>query len=192
MRGRNTIVGTLAAGLLLLGGCHTVGTRASGIDNFAAVESADAGQAIHRGAQPSPVGLSNLKKMGVRSVIDLRDDAVPGERERVEHAGLAYIHIPTNAAVVDPAKIRAFLDAMSTAPKPVFVHCRAGRDRTGLEIAVYRMVVQGWSRERALGELYAHGYNWGLFPGIARYVKTFDPNTYIPPKTKLTDVQIGG
>jgi uncharacterized protein (TIGR01244 family) len=160
------------------GGCHTVGTRAGGIDNFAMVQ--DGPQGICRGAQPSAAGVETLRSRGVRTVIDLRDDARPDARANVERAGLTYIHIPTNAAVADPAKIRAFLDMMGTAQRPVFVHCMAGRDRTGLEIAVYRIVVQGWSREDALRELYAHGYHWGLFPGIARYLKSFDPKAFTP------------
>ena len=171
------------APMVLLVGCSTVGTRQAGIDNFAVVEKGP--QGICRGAQPSSAGYATLKSRGVCSVIDLRDDAVPGARENAERAGLRYVHIPTNAAVTDPAKIRLFLDAMATAPHPVFVHCLAGRDRTGLEIAVYRIVVQGWSRETALRELYAHGYNWGLFPGIARYLKTFDPARFTVPSAPL-------
>jgi protein tyrosine/serine phosphatase len=98
---------------------------------------------------------------------------------------VAYIHIPTNAAVTEPAKIHKFLDAMATCQRPVFIHCMQGRDRTGLEIAVYRVVMENWSREDALRELYAHGYNWALFPGIARYVKTFDPSKFNMPAAPL-------
>jgi uncharacterized protein (TIGR01244 family) len=173
--------------LALAGGCSTVGTRATGIENFAVVHDGP-GNAIYRGAQPSAKGIETLKSRGVRTVIDLRDDARPDARKNAESAGLVYIHIPTNAAVTEPVKIRAFLDAMATAPRPVFVHCLRGRDRTGLEIAVWRVVAEGWTREAALRELYAHGYNWGLFPGIARYVKTFDPSRFSAPAPPL----IGG
>jgi hypothetical protein len=57
-----------------------------------------------------------------------------------------------------------------------------------LEIAVYRIVMEHWSREDAIGELYAHGYHWGLFPGIAQYVKTFDPSKYRAPAPALAGV----
>jgi protein tyrosine/serine phosphatase len=93
-----------------------------------------------------------------------------------------YVEIGTSAAVVSPAKINQCLQQITSAPRPIFVHCRAGRDRTGLEIAMYRIVVQGWTRQRAIGELYAHGYNWMLYPGIERYLKTF-PNV---PQTLTT------
>jgi tyrosine-protein phosphatase SIW14 len=180
---RSARITILATFLALCAGCQTVGTRERGIDNFAVVEDGPAG--IYRGAQPSAAGIETLKSRGVRTVIDLRDDARPDARENAEAAGLAYIHIPTNASHTDPAKIRTFLHAMSTSPRPVFVHCKAGCDRTGLEIAMYRVVVENWSRDEALRELYAHGYHWALFPGIARYVKTFDATRFSTPAPAL-------
>jgi uncharacterized protein (TIGR01244 family) len=180
---RTTIIAVLLA---ICAGCQTSGTRERGIGNFAVVQ--DGPRGIYRGAQPSAAGIEMLKSRGVRTVIDLRDDARPEARKNAEAAGLTYIHIPTNAAATEPAKIRRFLDAMSTCPRPVFVHCMAGCDRTGLEIAMYRVVVENWSREDALRELYAHGYHWAVFPGIARYVKTFDATKFAAPAPAL----IGG
>jgi len=36
--------------------------------------------------------------------------------------------------------------------QPVLVHCELGKLRTGVVVAAYRMVVDGWSREQALEE----------------------------------------
>ncbi len=36
--------------------------------------------------------------------------------------------------------------------RPMYFHCRAGRERTGFMVAVYRMHVQGWAFERAYAE----------------------------------------
>ena len=163
--------------LCLLGaagtGCQTVGRPITGVANFALVEDG-----LYRGGQPSYEGIQQLKTRGVRTVIDLRDDRNPAERMWVEEAGMAYVNVPTNASRVEPAKIERFLREVDVAQRPIFVHCYHGRDRTGLEIAVYRMAVQDWPREAALKELYAHGYHWAAFPGIARYVRTFDPHAF--------------
>jgi protein tyrosine phosphatase (PTP) superfamily phosphohydrolase (DUF442 family) len=120
-------------------------------------------------------------------VINLRDDANPAERGWVESLGMTDVLIPQNAAMVEPGKLLEFLGQMETAPKPAFVHCRLGRDRTGLCVAVYRIVAQGWDRDRAIRELYAHGYNWPFFPGIVRYVRGFDTGGY-----RATDLLAGG
>lgn len=43
------------------------------------------------------------------------------------------------------------------APKPLYVHCRAGRERTGFVIAAWRMIHQGWSFRAAYTEFLAEG-----------------------------------
>ena len=161
--GVSVVLLVLAAGA----GCASVGKSTGGIPNFATVEDG-----LYRGGQPSELGFKELSRRGVMTVINLRDDAWPNEQKLVEQAGMQYVRIPSNAAVVEPAKIDMFLTQVTTAPRPIFVHCRQGRDRTGLEIAMYRIAVEGWSRQDAIAELYAHGYNWALFPGIERHLRT--------------------
>jgi protein tyrosine/serine phosphatase len=170
--------------LAVAAGCQTVGKPVTGIGNFALVEDG-----FYRGAQPSFEGIQELKAKKVRTVIDLRDDRNPAERKWVEDAGMAYVNIQTNATRIEPAKIERFLKEVDAAQRPIFVHCYHGRDRTGLEVAVYRMVVQDWPREAALKELYAHGYHWAAFPGIARYVRTFDPQAYAQFRKNVADVR---
>ena len=164
--------------LLLLTGCHTVGQNVPGVDNFAKVDDA-----VFRGAQPTKQGVTDtLRQQGVRTIVNLRDDPNPAEPAWAREAGMTYIEIPSKATKVEPAKVAEFLRDVETAPRPIFVHCRQGRDRTGLDVAVYRIVDVGWSREDALKDLYAHGYHWAAFPGIAKYVKSFDPQAVAPAK----------
>jgi protein-tyrosine phosphatase len=40
----------------------------------------------------------------------------------------------------------------------VYVHCAGGRHRTGSMIAVYRMVRNGWSVEKAYSEMLAYDF----------------------------------
>jgi uncharacterized protein (TIGR01244 family) len=195
MSGRGRQLGrTLLTLLLLCGvggisvGCqHTVGRNVAGIGNFALVDDD-----LYRGAQPTREGIESLKRQGVKTVINLRDDADPAERQWVESAGMRYVQIPSNASRVEPAKVREFLDEVKASPRSIFVHCLQGRDRTGLDVAVYRMVEQTWPREAALKELYAHGYNWPFFPGIARYIRTFDPEVFGADPDKSKGTHVGG
>jgi uncharacterized protein (TIGR01244 family) len=167
---RPIVVFTLLA---LAGGCATSGRSVRGINNFAVVE-----QGLYRGGQPSKEGIAQLRQQGVKTIINLRDDFNPRERGWAVDAGMNYVLIGTSASRIRPAEVANFLDAMASAPRPIFVHCYHGRDRTGLEIAVYRIARCGWTREAALRELYAHGYQWAAFPGIARFVSTFQPAQY--------------
>ena len=42
--------------------------------------------------------------------------------------------------------------------QPVYVHCTEGVDRTGLIIALYRVIEQGWAPKDAHDEMMAHGF----------------------------------
>ena len=167
--------------VLLSGGCGaTVGRNVGGVPNFATVDPAP--QAIYRGGQPSREGFQTLKAMGVKTVIDLRDDRVPWEKSVVTDHGMTYMNIPSNAARTSPKTIAAFLEAVNNAERPIYVHCKRGRDRTGLEIACYRLVHQGdqWTRAEVIEDLRRHGQQRLFFPGIERYLRTFDPQDFMP------------
>ena len=165
-----------------LGGCSpsTVGKPMIGIDNFAKIEGGP--HPIYRGGQPTREGYARLASADykVATVIDLRDDYEPWAEDAVTTAGMKYKRIGMSAWSTDTAKIREALRTVAEADAvgPVFIHCRQGRDRTGLEVAMYRILVQGWTRDRAIAELREHGYNKFWFPGIERYVATFDQNDF--------------
>lgn len=177
MRMRNGVVLAFLS-LAGLGGCSpaTVGKPMSGVDNFATIEGGP--HPIYRGGQPTREGYEQLAKgrYKVATVIDLRDDYEPWAEQAVTAAGMTYKRIGMSAWSTDTAKVREALRtiAEAAATGPVYIHCRQGRDRTGLEVAMYRILVQGWTRERAIAELREHGYNRFWFPGIERYVQTFD------------------
>jgi tyrosine-protein phosphatase SIW14 len=174
-----------------LSGCHTVGTHVAGIDNFDVVQEGPP-KTIYRGAQPSRDGIATLKSKGVATVIDLRKDSVSWEESEVDRAEMHYINIPTQAGKIEPDKIRCFLHTASACTQPVYVHCQAGKDRTGLEIAMYRVVVQNWSRGDAVKELYDHGQNWFWFPKIAPYIREFKMAEYRDCRSATSPTSLPG
>jgi len=60
------------------------------------------------------------------------------------------------------------------AGQPVFVHCREGEDRTGMMVAVYRMVVQDWPKGKAMAEMKRMGFN-EVWEPLEDYLEDFDP-----------------
>ena len=125
-----------------LPGLHNVGMVAPG---------------IYRGAQPKGEGYRTLRNMGIRTVIDLRHKS---EKRGVEAAGMRSLQFPMTPEVVDPETIRRVVAAMKDpANQPVFVHCAVGKDRTGVIVAVYRMMEEGWNEQDAEEEMKAYGFH---------------------------------
>jgi protein tyrosine/serine phosphatase len=127
-----------------------------------------------RGAQPKEAGFASLAEMGVVTVIDLR--AGHDEREACEARGLRCVHIPMHAWNAEEEDVVRFLSVVAHEEnRPVFVHCRRGADRTGMVVAVYRVVVQGWSKQDALREMTEGPYDYNpLWKNLTRYVRNMD------------------
>jgi protein tyrosine/serine phosphatase len=114
---------------------------------------------IFRGSQPAKSGYATLKKMGIRTVINLRTSM--SEKKNVEAAGMRSIEIPLSTFNNgDREKVDRVVALLSDpANRPVFVHCRQGRDRTGIVVAAYRMKVQGWTLAAAESEMNSFEFN---------------------------------
>jgi protein tyrosine phosphatase (PTP) superfamily phosphohydrolase (DUF442 family) len=129
---------------------------------------------IMRGAQVEKDGYATLKKMGVRTVIDMRTTA--NEHKEVEAAGMRAIAAPlemTREGLKE--KVERVVALMADpANQPVYVHCRHGQDRTGIVVAAYRMKQQGWSLADAEAEMEAFGFNhiWVNFKQFIRQYGT--------------------
>lgn len=111
---------------------------------------------LYRGAQPLDGGISKLRELGVNTVINLRraDDRSRSEETEVRALGLNFYNIalpnwgrPQDARVV---RIMEIINAPESGR--VFIHCKAGVDRTGVIVAIYRMTHDGWTSNRALAE----------------------------------------
>jgi len=138
---------------------------------------------IYRGAQPTAQGWTSLKRLGVKTVIDLRRDgghSIEAERRAVEAAGMHYVNVPMRSIVAprDGTVFKALALLQSSDAGPVFVHCRQGVDRTGAVIACYRIAHDGWRNQKALEEAKAYGMHWFEF-GLKRYVLRFS----LPPQS---------
>jgi protein tyrosine phosphatase (PTP) superfamily phosphohydrolase (DUF442 family) len=129
---------------------------------------------LYRGAQPTPAGFKELKNLGVRTVINLREPAA--DRAGLQGTGLACECIPMTAFHPRDEDVVRFLQIVARADgAPVFVHCKRGADRTGLMCAIYRIAVQGWSKEQALAEMTQGGFGFCQgYQNLVRYIRALD------------------
>jgi uncharacterized protein (TIGR01244 family) len=129
---------------------------------------------LYRSAQPTAQGMQNLKRAGIRTVLDLR--SFHSDRRTAGSAGLEYDHIPEKAWHPEEEDVVRFLQtATDTNRTPVLVHCQHGADRTGTMCAVYRIAVQGWSKEEAIREMTQGGYGFHVFwQNLPHWIGTLD------------------
>jgi len=140
---------------------RAAGDRAAvDIENFGKVNDH-----FYRGAQPKGRNYEQLSTLGIKTIVDLREDARDDARSATERAGMRYINLPMKEKSYPQADTATrFLQIVNDqANWPVFVHCAGGRHRTGVMTAVYRMAVDGWGVDQAYQEMkrYDFSTSWG-------------------------------
>ena len=132
---------------------------------------------LYRGAQPTGEGFAQLKALGIDTVVrlSLGEEGSAAERTVVEGLGMRFVNLPWSS-VHDPNEdqILAFLTLMKENPnRTFFVHCKAGADRTGTFVALYRIAIDRWTPVRALDEMKAFHYRYVFLPHLQSYVEAF-------------------
>lgn len=127
-----------------------------------------------RSAQPDSTGFQDLSALGIKTVLDLRAGA--GDAEEAGKAALKLLHVPMRAwSARDDDVVQALRILTNRANRPILVHCQHGADRTGMILALYRVVVQGWTKQDAIREMDEGGYHHSsLFRNLDRYVSKAD------------------
>lgn len=139
--------------------------------------------ALYRSAQPSKAGfvfLSTQPRLTdsdrpIKTILSLRafnddDTLVPSASIlRLEQIRFKTWH-PENEDVVRFLRL-----ATATNLQPVLVHCQHGADRTGTMVAIYRIVIDGWTREQAIDEMVNGGYGYhAIWRNLPRYIEKLD------------------
>ena len=129
---------------------------------------------LYRSEQPTALGMKNLEKLGIRTVINLRFF----NNDRREAAGtlLRTERVKILTWDVDDDHVVEVMRMLRQAENgPFLIHCQHGADRTGLMSAMYRILEQGWSTENALDELREGGYGYhSIWTNILEYVREAD------------------
>jgi len=128
--------------------------QVEGVKNFGRVT-----KRYYRGGAVTPDGIRTLAEMGVRTIIDLRDEPNADEPTLCQRNGIKYLNFPmTGHDTPDDKAVNEILSIIQDAKEPVYVHCSAGKHRAGTIAAFYRMRVQSWSKEQAWTEQQSYGF----------------------------------
>ncbi len=143
-----------------------------GVENFGRVTAQ-----LYRGAQPTAEGFDQLQSLGVKIIVDFRDEkgAIERERKAIEERRLQFVSIPWNARHdPTPEQVREFFEVLRAHPaEKIFAHCHYGADRTGTMVAAYRIAGQGWTADEAVREMKAYHLHHFWLPNLGRYIRKF-------------------
>jgi tyrosine-protein phosphatase SIW14 len=118
---------------------------------------------LARGGHPGAAGLQDLKALGVSTILNLETEAKPVEREAAYASDLGLRHISRPMDwLTEPSD--AFIDELlnildDPTEEPLFIHCKHGKDRTGLVIGLFRVERQGWAPKKAYAEMLSYGFS---------------------------------
>ena len=116
---------------------------------------------LFRSAQLDGSYAAKLHELGIKSIVNLRHFSRGGDRRAFgDQFWLA--NKPLQSWEIKPAQIADVLRTIRERQKEgaVLVHCYHGADRTGLVVAMYRVIYQGWSLDAARSEMIDGGYGF--------------------------------
>jgi protein tyrosine phosphatase (PTP) superfamily phosphohydrolase (DUF442 family) len=151
---------------------------------------------VYRGSQPTePADYAALRELGIKTIVNLRNDGM-FEKNVAEQYGFRFLMFPMSAWTYPKENlVNGALEALRDERNgPVFVHCLVGKDRTGLIVALYRVLDQGWTPTRAYYEWVDFGFN-RIFIQLLYY---FDkrtrgvlPSGYHMPSLQADPIAVG-
>ena len=129
---------------------------------------------LYRSEQPTALGMKNLERLGIRTVINLR--AFNDDKNEVKGTSLRTERVKILTWRIDDKHVIEVMRMLKKVENgPFLIHCQHGADRTGLMSAMYRVLEQGWTPEDALTELIDGGYGYhSMWKNIVRYVRSVD------------------
>lgn len=179
------LIATASVGPLAWGVCEAAPERLATVTGkpFAAVTPeagirrfAEIRPGLARGGEPGEDGLRFLHDHGYRTIVSFLPS--PAESAFVVQSGMHYVHIPMRSGPfsAEPPtedQVRQFLSVVADSSRyPVFIHCHAGKDRTGAMSAIYRMEVCGWTVDEAVEEMKAFGFS-GRYRRLFQFVQGY-------------------
>ena len=129
---------------------------------------------LYRSAQPTAQGMRNLKALGIETVVNLR--SFHSDRDEIGSTGLGYERLYMKAWHPEYKEAVRFLQIVTDSKRtPVLVHCKHGADRAGTLCALYRITVQGWTKEEAIREMTEGGYGYHeIWKNLLTWIQRMD------------------
>ncbi|MHC4884961.1 MAG: phosphatase domain-containing putative toxin [Planctomycetota bacterium] len=129
---------------------------------------------VYRSEQPDKASFPVVERFGIKAVLNLREHH--SDTDEAKGTGLTLYRYKLNAATVSEKQLLTALQFIKNSSGPILVHCWHGSDRTGVVVAGYRIVFQGWAKGKAIDEFKhgGYGYHKTLYPNLVKLLQGLD------------------
>jgi len=128
-------------------------------------------EGIFRSEQPDKLDFVNLEKHGITEVLNLRY----WHSDKKKTNKLILHRIPMRAGRIKEDDVVQALKIIKNRKGNLLIHCKHGADRTGLIIAMYRIVFQSWTKEQAIEEITKGNFGFhSIYTNIIDYIRNVD------------------
>jgi hypothetical protein len=123
---------------------------------------------LYRGSAPSENDVKNLHKyLNIKKIVSLDKETGEAINNICNNLGIEHIIIPLNGRKGPLAKLMSYdLYDLLMSGGPTYIHCMAGKDRTGLVSAMFKCLYMDWTYDQAMQEAKSLGFGVGVSPFI--------------------------
>ena len=126
-----------------------------------------------RSANLSSNAFKELELLGILEVINLR--TYHSDISASKGTNIKLYRVKMDAHHIREKDVIEVLRIINERNGKILVHCKHGSDRTGLIVAMYRIIFQNWSKKDAIDELVNGGYGYHtVFSNIPKFIENAD------------------
>ena len=153
------------------------------IDSFELSNLHQIDKGIFRSEQPDKLDFANLEKFGIMEVLNLR--RWHSDKKEARNTNLTLYRVPMRAGSIKEKDVVQALKIIHNRKGNILIHCKHGSDRTGLIIAMYRIVFQDYTKEQAIKEMTEGGFGFHkIYKNIIDYIQQVNVENI---KQQITD-----
>jgi len=130
-------------------------------------------EGVYRSEQPQAQHFKALEHLGITETLNLRH--YHSDEKKAKGTNLTLHRLRMDAHKIHDQDVIDALKIIKNRNGSILIHCRHGSDRTGVVIAMYRIVFQNWSKEAALEEMQSDKFGFHpIYKNIPVYIKNVD------------------
>ena len=128
---------------------------------------------IFRSEQPDKKGYGEIHQLKIKSILSLYPNSE--DKKLTWKYNFDHYHVNMYSDDFSDKDIAKALYFIEIAHKPLLIHCKHGSDRTGLVIAMYRIMFNNWTRQNAIDEMKKGDFGFNeKYENMIEYIQKVD------------------